>query len=115
MFSEFDIAKQKDLKKKSKDDKESYVNRINYLQDHAIAKQNHPNHYRHLDVNFKNLIKMYQSGDPEMYNYKKLGIEPYWMKKAREEAEEKEEKKKNKFKTKKYEKDTVIDTVDAFN
>ena len=94
IFDEFKIVKEKDLKKKTKDGKESYTHRIALLQSHAEAKAAHPNQYRHLDINFKNLVKMYESGDPDMYNWKKLGIEPYHIKVAREEAEEKEKRKK---------------------
>jgi len=92
MFSEFDIARQKDLQKLNDDGSESYTNRIAYLKEHAVAKKQHPNQYRHLDVKFDNLIKMYESGNPELYNWKKLGIEPYYIKKQREEAEEKAER-----------------------
>jgi len=110
IFDEFKIVKEKDLKKKTKDGKESYTHRIALLQSHAEAKAAHPNQYRHLDINFDNLIKMYQSGDPEMYMYKKHGIEPYWMKQQREEQEEKEKKKKEKN----AKKDTYIESVDSF-
>ena len=58
IFEEFNIVKQKDLKKKKKN-KESYTHRIALLQSHADAKE-HPNQYRHLDINFDNLIKMYE-------------------------------------------------------
>ena len=63
------------------------------------TKKQHPNQYRNLDIKFDNLIKMYASGDPDMYNYKKLGIEPYWMKQQREEEEEKEKRKNEKNNT----------------
>ena len=88
IYEEFNIVKSKDEKKK----KTSFAHRIAYLQGHADAKKSHPNQYRHLDINFDNLIKMYQSGDPDMYNYKKLGVEPYWMKQQREEEEERKQK-----------------------
>ena len=88
IYEEFNIVKNKDEKKKKK----SFAHRIAYLQGHADAKREHPNQYRHLDINFDNLIKMYASGDPDMYNYKKLGIEPYWMKQQREEEEERKQK-----------------------
>ena len=81
------------------------------MQSHAEAKAAHPNQYRHLDINFKNLVKMYESGDPDMYNWKKLGIEPYHIKVAREEAEEKEKKKKEKN----AKKDTTIESIDSIN
>ena len=111
IFDEFNIVKQKDLKKKTKDGKESYTHRIALLQSHAEAKSAHPNQYRHLDINFKNLVKMYESGDPDMYNWKKLGIEPYHIKVAREEAEEKEKKKKEKN----VKKDTIIESIDSID
>ena len=110
IFDEFKIVKEKDLKKKTKDGKESYTHRIALLQSHAEAKAAHPNQYRHLDINFDNLIKMYQSGDPEMYMYKKHGIEPYWMKQQREEEEEKA-KRKNGIKENKD--DFIIDVADG--
>ena len=111
IFDEFKIVKEKDLKKKTKDGKESYTHRIALLQSHAEAKSAHPNQYRHLDINFKNLVKMYESGDPDMYNWKKLGIEPYWMKQEREEQEEKEKRKKEKN----AKKDTIIESIDSIN
>ena len=55
---------------------------------------------------------MYESGDPDMYNWKKLGIEPYHIKVAREEAEEKEKKKKG---IKDVKKDTIIESIDSIN
>ena len=55
---------------------------------------------------------MYQSGDPDMYNWKKLGIEPYHIKLAREEAEEKAKKKQG---IKDDKKDIVIESIDTIN
>ena len=95
IFEEFKIVKSKDEKKK----KPSYAHRIAYLQGHADAKKSHPNQYRHLDIKFDNLIKMYASGDPEMYMYKKHGIEPLWMKQQREEEEERKQKENEKNNT----------------
>ena len=108
IFEEFKIVKSKDEKKK----KPSYAHRIAYLQGHADAKKSHPNQYRHLDINFNNLIIMYQSGDPEMYMYKKHGIEPYWMKQQREEEEEKAKRKSG---IKDDKKDIVIESIDTIN
>ena len=108
IYEEFNIVKNKDAKKK----KNNYAHTIAYLQGHADAKKEHPNQYRHLDINFDNLIKMYQSGDPDMYNWKKLGIEPYHIKLAREEAEEKAKKKQG---IKDDKKDIVIESIDTIN
>ena len=88
IYEEFNIVKNKDEKKKKK----SFAHRIAYLQGHADAKKEHPSQYRNIRIKFDNLIKMYASGDPDMYNYKKLGIEPLWMKQQREEEEEKKKK-----------------------
>ena len=108
IFDEFKIVQKKDAKKK----KNNFAHTIAYLQGHADAKKEHPNQYRHLDIKFDNLIKMYASGDPDMYNYKKLGIEPYHIKLAREEAEE---KAKNKQGIKDDKKDIVIESIDTIN
>ena len=108
IFDEFKIVQKKDAKKK----KNNFAHTIAYLQGHADAKKEHPNQYRHLDINFNNLIIMYQSGDPEMYMYKKHGIEPYWMKQQREEEEE---KAKRKLGIKDDKEDIIIESVNTIN
>ena len=108
IYEEFNIVKLKDEKKKKK----SFAHRFAYLQGHADAKREHPNQYRHLDINFDNLIVMYQSGDPEMYMYKKHGIEPYWMKQQREEEEEKAKRKSG---IKDDKEDIIIESVNTIN
>ena len=55
---------------------------------------------------------MYQSGDPEMYMYKKHGIEPYWMKQQREEEEEKAKRKSG---IKDDKEDIIIESVNTIN
>ena len=108
IFDEFKIVQKKDARKKKND----YAHTIAYLQGHADAKKEHPNQYRHLDINFDNLIVMYQSGDPEMYMYKKHGIEPYWMKQQREEEEEKAKRKSG---IKDDKEDIIIESIDTIN
>ena len=95
IFKEFDIERKKDLKlsKKTKDNKEVFKNRIAYLQSHAEAKSLNSSVYRHLKINFKNLIKMYESGDPDQYNWDTLGIVPWHIQQQREAQREKDEKK----------------------
>ena len=114
IFEEFKIAKEKDIAKSTtKPPYENvFKNRLNLLKSHRDAKKSNPKAYRHLDINFDNLIVMYQSGDPEMYMYKKHGIEPYWMKQQREEEEEKEKKKLG---IKDVKKDIVIESIDTIN
>ena len=107
IYEEFNIVKNKDEKKKKK----SFAHRIAYLQGHADAKKEHPSQYRNIRIKFDNLIKMYASGDPDMYNYKKLGIEPLWMKQQREEEEEKAKRKSGKN----DKEDTIIESIDTIN
>lgn len=97
IFKEFDIERKKDLKlsKKTKDNKEVFKNRIAYLQSHAEAKSLNSSVYRHLKINFKNLIKMYESGDPDQYNWDTLGIVPWHIQQQREAQRQKDEKKSN--------------------
>ena len=108
LFEEFKIVQSKDAKKKKND----YAHTIAYLQGHVDAKKEHPNQYRNLDIKFDNLIKMYASGNPEMYMYEKHGIEPYWMKQQREEEEEKAKRKSG---IKDDKKDIIIESVDTIN
>jgi len=108
IYEEFNIVKNKDAKKKKND----YAHTIAYLQGHVDAKREHPNQYRNIRIKFDNLIKMYASGNPEMYVYDKLGIEPYWMKQQREEEEEKAKKKLG---IKDVKKDIVIESIDTIN
>ena len=97
IFKEFDIEIKKDLKlsKKTKDKKEVFKNRIAYLQTHAEAKSLNSSEYRHLKINFKNLIKMYESGDPDQWVWDTLGIVPWHIQQQREAQKEKDEKKSN--------------------
>ena len=97
IFKEFDIERKKDLKlsKKTKDNKEVFKNRIAYLQSHAEAKSLNSSVFRHLKINFKNLIKMYESGDPDQYYWDTLGIVPWHIQQQREAQREKDEKKSN--------------------
>lgn len=68
IYEEFNIVKNKDEKKKKK----SFAHRIAYLQGHADAKREHPNQYRHLDINFDNLILAYSAPVPVDHFYKTI-------------------------------------------
>ena len=81
--------------KTRKDKKEVFKNRIAYLQTHAEAKSFNSNEYRYLKINFKNLIKMYESGDPDQWVWDTLGIVPWHIQQQREAQGEKDEKKSN--------------------
>ena len=68
IFEEFKIVQKKDAKKKKND----YAHTIAYLQGHADAKREHPNQYRHLDINFDNLILAYSAPVPVDHFYKTI-------------------------------------------
>jgi septin family protein len=74
IFAEFKIAKQKDLKKSTKDApyENCFTNRLKLLKSHKDAKQTNPGVYRHLDVNFDSLITAYSSPVPVDYFYKSV-------------------------------------------
>jgi len=83
LFKEFDIAKMKD----EKSNKETYVNRIQFLKEHRDLKKKKPAIYEFVDVNFDNLILAYEDKNPRDYFYKKVFGMTYAEKKAEEEAD----------------------------
>ena len=74
IFEEFKIAKDKDIAKSTtKPPYENvFTNRLNVLKSHRDAKKSHPKSYRHLDINFDNLILAYSAPVPVDHFYKKV-------------------------------------------
>ena len=77
LFTEFDNAKDKDMKlsrKKSLLEKENdkHDNRIQFCKDHIELKKKRPELYEDVNVNFDNLLIAYQSKDPRDYFYKRI-------------------------------------------
>ena len=74
VFDEFNIAKNKDIAKStSKPPYENvFTNRLNVLKSHRDAKKSHPKSYRHLDINFDNLILAYSAPVPVDHFYKTI-------------------------------------------
>ena len=72
IFEEFKIAKEKDIAKSTtKPPYENvFTNRLNLLKSHRDAKRSNPKSYRHLDINFDNLILAYSSPVPVDHFYK---------------------------------------------
>ncbi len=72
IFEEFKIAKEKDIAKSTtKPPYENvFTNRLNLLKSHRDAKKSSPKSYRHLDINFDNLILAYSSPVPVDHFYK---------------------------------------------
>ena len=83
LFKEFEIAKNKDLKKS----KNTYTNRIQFLKEHRDLKKSKPAIYEFLDINFDNLMLAYEDKSPRDYFYKKVFGMTYAEKKKEEEAE----------------------------
>mgnify|MGYP000241726632 FL=1 len=109
LFDEFKIAKQKDLQQSTKNEpyEDCFKNRLQLLDSHKNAKKSNPKMYRHLDVNFDNLILAYSSPVPVDHFYKKvfgLTLQEYKYKKYVEEMTEKEKEKEEKLKKQEKEK-----------
>ena len=74
VFDEFKIAKNKDIAKSTSKPPYDNVltNRLNVLRSHRDAKKSHPKSYRHLDINFDNLILAYSAPVPIDHFYKTI-------------------------------------------
>ena len=66
IFEEFKVAKEKDIAKSTTNPpyENVFTNRLNLLKSHRDAKKSNPKSYRHLDINFDNLILAYSSPVP---------------------------------------------------
>ena len=98
LFDEFKIAKEKDLQQSTKSQpyEDVFTNRLQLLNSHKVAKKSNPKMYRHLDVNFDNLILAYYSPVPVDHFYKKvfgMSLQEYKYKKHLEEMTEKQKEK----------------------
>ena len=60
LYAEFDVAKSKDTKGKY----EKYDNRIQFCKDHIELRNNKPQYYEGIDINFSNLLAAYSSDNP---------------------------------------------------
>ena len=92
LFKEFYVAKEKDIKlskKETLDEKENdiFTNRIQYFKDHIDLKKKNPSYYSEVDINFDNLLKVYQSQNPRDTFYMTVFGQTYAQKKRQEEAE----------------------------
>ena len=114
VFDEFNIAKNKDIAKStSKPPYENvFTNRLNVLRSHRDAKKSHPKSYRHLDINFDNLILAYSAPVPVDHFYKTVfgkSLSQYTHDKRIEDLTEKQKEKEaaKKLKEKEDEKTVV--------
>ena len=60
LFAEFDVAKSKDTKGKY----EKYDNRIQFCKDHIELRNNKPEYYEGVDINFSNLLSSWSAENP---------------------------------------------------
>ena len=98
LFEEFKIAKQKDLQQSTTNEpyEDCFTNRLQFLKSHKDAKKSNPKMYRHLDINFDNLILAYSSPVPVDYFYNRIfgmSLQEYKYKKHLEEMTEKQKEK----------------------
>jgi len=98
IFEEFKIAKQKDLQQSTTNEpyEDCFTNRLQLLKSHKDAKKSNPKMYRHLDINFDNLILAYSSSVPVDYFYNRIfgmSLQEYKYKKYVEEMTEKQKEK----------------------
>ena len=98
IFEEFKIAKQKDLQQSTTNEpyEDCFTNRLQLLKSHKDAKKSNPKMYRHLDINFDNLILAYSSPIPVDYFYNRIfgmSLQEYKYKKHLEEMTEKQKEK----------------------
>jgi len=92
LFIEFEIAKEKDIKLSKKptyeeQENDIHTNRIQFLKDHIELKNKQPNVYSEVDINFDNLLKVYQSLSPRDVFYQTIFGVTYEQKKQQEELE----------------------------
>ena len=115
IFEEFKIAKEKDIAKSTtKPPYENvFTNRLNLLKSHRDAKRSNPKSYRHLDINFDNLILAYSSPVPVDHFYKTIfgkTLSEYEHDKRIEELTEKQKEREEakKLKEKEENEKTVV-------
>ena len=119
IFDEFKIAKQKDLQQSTTNEpyEDCFTNRLNLLKSHKDTKKSNPKMYRHLDINFDNLILAYSAPVPVDHFYKKvfgLTLQEYKYKKYLEEMTEKQQEKEEQLKKQEKEKLKIEAIVNEF-
>ena len=91
LYAEFDVAKSKDTKGKY----EKYDNRIQFCKDHIELRNNKPQYYEGVDINFSNLLSAYSADNPVDAFYKVGFGKTYAEVKAMSDAETPENKSVN--------------------
>jgi len=91
IFDEFKNAKEKDVllsKKKTQDEKEHdiYTNRISTLKEYIKLESEMPEVFSDVSINFRNLLKLYETPNPRDAFYKAFFGKTYAEKKYEESA-----------------------------
>ena len=118
IFNEFKVAKQKDLamSKTPEPYEDVYTNRLALLKSHQNAKKSNPKLYRHLDINFDNLIKAYSCQYPIDYFYNVVfgkSYKQYQFDKIIEEMTEKQKEKEEELRKQEKEKLKIEDVEEV--
>jgi len=85
IYAEFKEAEIKDSKNK----KNKYGNRIKLFKEHKELKEEHPEYYDGVNINFANLLLMWSAPNPRDHCYQTVFGKTYAEKHA-EETQEKE-------------------------
>jgi len=64
VYAEWQDAKDKDIKLGKGDDNVVHTNRIALLKDYINLEKNQPGTFDYVNINFNNLLKVYQSANP---------------------------------------------------
>ena len=116
IFDEFKIAKDKDIAKSTtKPPYENvFTNRLNVLKSHRDAKKSHPKSYRHLDINFDNLILAYSETETVDHFYKTVfgkSLSQYTHDKRIEDLTEKQKEREEAKKLKEKEDEKTVVSI----
>ena len=116
IFEEFKVAKEKDIAKSTTNPpyENVFTNRLNLLKSHRDAKKSNPKSYRHLDINFDNLILAYSSPVPVDHFYQTVfnkTLSQYEHDKRIEELTEKQKEKEEAKKLKENEDEKTIVSI----
>jgi hypothetical protein len=72
IFSEFNIAKEKDIKLGKGDDNKVHTNRVKFLKDMIELEAKMPEVFEYVNINFKRLLLAYESPNPREHFYKSV-------------------------------------------
>ncbi len=72
IFTEFNIAKEKDIKLGKGNDNKVHSNRVKFLKDMIELEAKMPEVFENVNINFKRLLIAYESPNPREHFYKSV-------------------------------------------